>query len=156
MQCSFIARCTLSTASLLPAELALPVVPAHALTEPTMPTPAEAVLAPAQAFADAGQLEAAIAAATAALASDRLTPEAQMALLELRCDCHQTRLELGAALADADAMAALAQRHEVHTRRRTRRRTRPHIYRRWQRCLRRPSTSGSAGLPKPPQRGRRR
>ena len=78
-----------------------------------MPTPADAVLAAVQALADAGQLEAAIAAATTALASHRLTPEAQMALLELRCDCHETRLELGAALADADAMAALAQRHEA-------------------------------------------
>ena len=78
-----------------------------------MPTPADALLAPAQALADAGQLEAAIAAATVALASNRLTPEAQMALLALRFDCHETRLELGAALADADAMAGLAQRHEA-------------------------------------------
>ena len=60
---------------------------------------------------DAGQIEQAIAAATAALGGGALEPDVRMALLELRCDCHLMRLKLAEAMADAQAMDALARRH---------------------------------------------
>jgi len=78
-----------------------------------MPIAADALLSPVRALVDAGRLEEAIAATTAALADDALTPEARMSLLELRCECHDMRLQIGAALADAEAMAALARRHKA-------------------------------------------
>ena len=61
----------------------------------------------------AGELEQAIAAAASTLASRALAPDEQMALLELRCDCHLQRLELTLAQADARAMATLAHRQET-------------------------------------------
>jgi len=61
----------------------------------------------------AGELEQAIAAATTTLADSALSPDEQMALLELRCDCHLQRLELTLAHADAQAMATLAHRQET-------------------------------------------
>ena len=63
------------------------------------------------ALVDAGQIEPAIASASAALDDVALSPDERMALLELRWDGHNLRLELAAALADAQAMAALARRH---------------------------------------------
>jgi tetratricopeptide (TPR) repeat protein len=60
---------------------------------------------------DAGQVEQAIAGAGKALDNASLAPDERMALLELRFDGHNLRLELAAALADAQAMDALARRH---------------------------------------------
>ncbi|OYT92888.1 MAG: hypothetical protein CFE43_06330 [Burkholderiales bacterium PBB3] len=57
----------------------------------------------------AGQIERAIADATAALANPQLRAEECMALLEQRCWCHVMRLELLKAEVDAQSMVALAR-----------------------------------------------
>jgi tetratricopeptide (TPR) repeat protein len=61
----------------------------------------------------AGELEQAVAAATTSLAGSALSPDEQMALLELRCDCHLQRLELTQAQTDAQSMVALARQQET-------------------------------------------
>ena len=61
----------------------------------------------------AGQIEQAIALATAALADTTRTPDQRMALLEQRCECHVMRVEFRQAEADVQAMAALARSHKT-------------------------------------------
>ena len=79
------------------------------------PLPTEAVAddLEEQAIADlvaTGQLPQAIAAATQALANPALAADRRMALLVLRFDCHDLRMETAQAGADVQAMLALARR----------------------------------------------
>ncbi|MFO1415371.1 MAG: GAF domain-containing protein [Burkholderiales bacterium] len=67
-------------------------------------------LAAAEDLARAGRHAEAIAAADAALAGDRLAPATRLDLLERRCDSHLARGDFAPALADAEAMEAIARR----------------------------------------------